>query len=287
MKTKNKRWKKLLGRWYFKIATLALALIALASDLMKNETLKPVNFTFSMGVILAVVLLTLEQLFETDEQLVKLNELVSSRIKYSDILEAAYARKGIVGNTLHAVHNRWWDTLTTTPDGFRVANHALALSSYVEFWEHLVKEQKALREKKKPGLTVLVVHANAMNIWQDESLKRAIDEQANFIHWGGVVRRILCGQGEQPSSLHLEIAAAMKSKARQIEILYYNLDNQQDGPQNEWDFLLVQPEDEAVIWNYFPPTKRIVEAHYTRNPVRRNVHLADTWELLALKSTPL
>ena len=190
--------------------------------------------------------------------------------------------RGIIGKLLESTHEELSKAIKVDEHGFVLLNPALAIYSYVKFWELLVEEQRSRRLKP---LNLEVIHSCEIDIWTDHPLtERLIDRQKKFRELGGVITRILCGRGGKPSPAFVK---AYKNMLRaNIDVRYYNYEDGVIDHTFAWDFLRVRETGHAVIWASFARGEVIEEAIYTNAPRYKGKHLAKMFKDILDHSNP-
>lgn len=253
-----------IGKWA--LVRIILIIVGLLYGTLHHFDQIPKGF--NEGFTILLLLLLVELAVEVLIDLRKKNDL--------DQAASLLPRASLNGKVYAAIKHELDNAVKVEKDrvGFRVVHNTLALSSYDTFWKFLIQEQ----DPRKAPLHLKVIHSCDFEIWVNHPFTKSLLERHKlFTAKGGIVERILCGNGSSPDEKIRKAASNMKDAG--VTVFYHRMNEEGIGHNYSWDFLYVVERDLSVIWASFTNRPRgvIGEAIYLKSGEYQDQNLNLLW----------
>lgn len=240
---------------------------ATAEEVEANRK-EAVTNSFFRALTVAVLLYSIQEIME-----------LSANIKSAEkALGPNYPSKNSV---MRDLYEDLRDQIQTSVDpgetGIIVQHHGFALSSYITFWETLIKQQE---QRGKP-LVVHATHSRDFGVWRSGyTSEQLLALQGRFIQVGGKIVRILCRSDVDDEGDILAVDSLMRSK--RIEVRHFKIGTPQFNMPHysfRWDFAQIEEWKETAIWESTDDgsAASIERAIYTKEFEFKKVNISDLW----------
>ncbi len=188
-------------------------------------------------------------------------------------------RKSFLGKVLKRAYERVVHTLQIADSEFSVLEHGLAVTTYADFWSQLLEVTRP-----NTNLELRMIHTCDISVFTRHPLAIELFQKQHEFHVrGGQMTRIVCGPDKNPSADYREAMDSMLGAG--VDVYYLCIpDNPMMDFQFSWDFLVVLPSGETVIWegtsNLNHGVQFIKHARYLMTAAFERVDLLDLFERL-------